>query len=55
MVKDGNGHNPAGTVAIITAAGLGTRMATGQAKQFLNSGCTFKGRGLLPQGDRNGI
>jgi len=43
MVKDGNGHNPTGTVAVITAAGLGTRMATEQAKQFLD----LDGRPLL--------
>jgi len=43
MVKDENGHNPTGTVAVITAAGSGTRMAAGQAKQFLD----LAGRPLL--------
>ena len=35
MVKSENDYDPAGTVAVITAAGSGTRMETGQAKQFL--------------------
>jgi len=43
MIKVENGHNPIGIVAIITAAGSGTRMATEQAKQFLD----LDGRPLL--------
>jgi 2-C-methyl-D-erythritol 4-phosphate cytidylyltransferase len=43
MVKDENAYNTAGTVAVITAAGSGTRMETRKAKQFLD----LDGRPLL--------
>ncbi len=43
MGKEVNGHDPTGTVAIITAAGSGTRMGIEQAKQFLD----LVGRPLL--------
>jgi len=36
MVKSENDYDPAGTVAVIPAAGLGIRMGSEQAKQFLD-------------------